>query len=692
VSGREGSIAYLLLRMEPEAGAAVKKVLSLQEAIVEHMPSMIIVKDPETLRFKWVNRPGAAFLGRSPDELVGSSDHDVFPEAQANFLESVGREALAQRKVVEVPDVRIETPGGDRWLNAKKIPILHDDGTPIGLLVLADDITERKRASEALRAQNAELVAREAELAAQKAELKQRNLDLARADQMKSNFLATMSHELRTPLNAVLGFADLLIADEYGALGPLQKPVVRDILVAGRQLLALIDDVLNLSKIEAGRVEVRATAVDVGQLVTHACTMVASLAEARSIDIVNRVPPGVHRANADPTRVLQVLNNLVSNAVKFTPDGGTVVMEASDTAEEVRIAVTDTGIGIAPEDGPRLFAPFSQLDSGYARHFQGTGIGLSICKHLVERMGGEIGFTSEAGKGSTFFFTLPTAPAGRLASSDPLGGATMAPPPPSSSRAGATVLLVEGEERGGSGLQEGLEREGYRVTRVTSGEAALTAIDEVRPAVLVIDLALPGMSGQQLIDEVRASLSWGNTPIAVLSAVDLEGEERTRLNETVQIIGRPGDASRSELFAQMAAIVPRNRPRVLLVDDSEMNRKVIRAMLQRTHCEVTELADGESALRAAAAEPAPAVILMDIQMPGMDGLVATTRLKADPATRAIPVIAVTAHAMEGDAERALAVGCLAHVSKPVARVKLFLALDLALGGAAWRSLPSLEDG
>ena len=430
-----------------------------------------------------------------------------------------------------------------------------------------DEISAKARAIEAA---HAALLIKHQALAAERAEVAARNAELTRASRMKSSFLASMSHELRTPLNAILGFSDLLLSGDYGPLDPTQAPVVQEVRAAGHQLLTVINDVLDLSKIEAGRIEVRALRVDVAEPVEQACSLVTSTARHRSVRIVNLVEEGDTFATADPDRLRQVLINLTSNAVKFTPDGGTVSIEASADAGRVRVAVTDTGIGIAKSDADKLFFPFSQLDSGHARRFQGTGLGLSICKSLVELMGGTIGFTSEPGRGSTFFFTLPAAEPRRILT--PLYvPAARATEPPTSFRAG----------------------------------------------------------------------------------------ERPSL-------------------------------RVLLVDDSEVNRKVIRAMLQRTACEVIEVGDAASGLRVAR-EQAPAAILMDIEMPEMDGLTATALLKADDATSAIPVIAVTAHAMAGDADRAFAAGCLAYVSKPISRARLYEALDLALGGAEWRGVRSPEE-
>ncbi len=563
----------------------------------------------------------------------------------------------------------------------------------------ARNVTEEQRlrdtlagANRALLSRNEELTAQEealraksAQLAENKTELTLRNEELARASRLKSDFLASMSHELRTPLNAVIGFSDLLLSSDYGPLTPRQRPAVVDVLAAGQQLLTLINDVLDLSKIEADRVEVCCASVDVAGPVSQAFNLMAGDARAHAITLVNHVSPGGPLACADPDRLRQVVINLVSNAVKFTHDGGTVTITAEETAGRMRVAVADTGIGIAPSDAPKLFSAFSQLDTGNARRFKGTGLGLSISKKLVELMGGEIGFTSALGEGSTFFFTLPLA-----RTSTPQGvppRRSSAPPGPQPRRSGSrpTVLLVDHEEGHAQLVEGGLRREGYVVARARSADQALAMIDEVKPGLFVLDLGLPDLSSFELIERIRAMAAHERTPIAVLSARDLGSEDKARLAAWVQLVAHRSESSQGGFFELLARLSV-SRVRVLLVDDSEMNRKVIRAMLQRLPCDVIEATDAASGL-AAARKHLPDVILMDIEMPGMDGLTATAELKADPLTKSIPVITVTAHAMTGDAERAFEAGCVAHVTKPIARVKLKEALDLALG-AGWSEAPS----
>ncbi len=570
------------------------------QAVFQGVPGLYLVLTPD-LRIVAVSDAYLAVTMTRREEICGRDLFDVFPDNPGDpaargaddLRASLGR-VLEGRVSEAMPILQydIRRPDGEfevrHWAPFNS-PILGPDGAVRYLVLRAEDVTaamdaratragleaqvaartrELGEANLALRAQNDALLAKEevlrarsAELAEKQGELSSRNDELLRASRLKSDFLASMSHELRTPLNAIIGFSDLLLNGDYGALAPRQASAVGDVLTAGNQLLALINDVLDLSKIEAGRMEVTVEPIDLGALVGEACLVVAGAARRTSIRITSEVQAGAITVAADPQRLQQVLVNLISNAVKFTPGQGDVRIRARAEDGHARVEVVDTGIGIAPEAARRLFTPFTQLENGLARRFPGTGLGLSICRRLVELMGGEIGLESAPGRGSTFFFTLPNA--GERAS--------FPPSPPSSKR-----------------------------------------------------------------------------------------------------------------VPDRASVPPSPpHPTILVVDDSEPNRRVLRAILRGVGCQVEEVDGGERAIAAARAKK-PDLVLMDIQMPGMDGLETTTALKADLATREIPVIAVTAHALPGDEERMLAAGCAAYVPKPVARAVLFEAMDRALGGPSWR--------
>jgi two-component system chemotaxis sensor kinase CheA len=531
--------------------------------------------------------------------------------------------------------------------------------------------------NEELRAQEEELRAQGEELVAQQGQLVERNAELARASRMKSDFLSSMSHELRTPLNAVIGFADVLLSGTYGPVAPEQRAAVTDIHAAGRQLLTLVNDILDLSKIEAGRLEVRPERVDLAHPAVEACSLLESLAARKGVSLDDTIPAGALFCVADGDRVRQVIVNLLSNAVKFTPRGGKVTLSARVERDRVRVEVADTGVGIAATDASLLFQPFSQVDRGAAAG--GTGLGLSICKRLIELMGGEIGFTSEPGRGSVFFFTLPVASG---------AGAPLRPPAPEPARhlehaARGTVVVVEDEPTDARVTEEVLAGGGYQVRAVRTGEEALDLLETVKPEVVVVDLGLPGMSGFALVQRVREKLD-GAVAIVVLTARDLTTDERTRLDASVDLVAQKGMMTGGGFLDAIGSLRGRTKRdrvtgggRVLVVDDSEVNRRVVKAVLSPAGYDVVEAPDAAAGLAIAREQP-PRIVLMDIRMPGMDGLEATRELAADPRTRGIPVVAVSAQAMAGDRDRALAAGCVAYVAKPIGRQELLDVVSAAI--------------
>jgi CheY-like chemotaxis protein/anti-sigma regulatory factor (Ser/Thr protein kinase) len=463
-------------------------------------------------------------------------------------------------------------------------------------------------------------------------------------------------------------------------------------LTAGRHLLMLISDVLDLSKIEAGRVDVKIAPLDLAEPVAQACGLLADSARKANVRLENRVATRAVVAVADPDKVRQVLLNLLSNAVKFTPAGGAVTVDATVQGERVRVEVRDTGIGIAAEDIPRFFQPFSQLDTGDARRFAGTGLGLSISKRLVELMSGEIGVESEPGKGSTFWFTLPvsveTQADASAAASPRLRSYRPASPTRGTPDAPPLVLVVEDAEPDARVIEASLTRAGYAVRVVRTGAEALRALEATTPGLMIVDLGLPDLSGAALVEQIRGRAALAEVPIVVLTARDLTSEEQAHFATQVDMVAQKGSVSRTDFLAEIAALCPppRREPsaplRVLVVDDSELNRRVLRAMLEAARCEVLEAPDAATGLRLAR-EQRPAVVLMDLQMPGTGGLAATRTLADDPATAGIPVIAVTAHAMTDNQERARAAGCVGYVTKPVARAELYAAIGRAIGQPGW---------
>ncbi len=374
---------------EADAGHERDKLLALNwflESIVEHIPDVVFVKDAATLEFVHVNRAAEALLGIGREELLGRGDHDFFPKEQADFFIATDRRVLNGKKLVTVDDEPIQTRAhGLRSLRTSKMPILDQRGEPIFLLGISRDITDEKQT----RARLEEAQAHE------------------RASRAKSAFLANMSHELRTPLNSIIGFTELLEDRVPGPLNDKQARYVANVLSSSRHLLHLIGEILDLSKLEAGRMTLRLAETDVAAAVLRVGAAVQPLADKKQIALRMDVHDLELSAMLDEQRFDQILYNLFSNAVKFTPDGGSIDVTARLDGDAIAISVRDSGIGIAPEDLERIFLEFEQADSSYTRAQQGTGLGLALTKRLVELHDGRIWVESTPGLGSTFSFAIP---------------------------------------------------------------------------------------------------------------------------------------------------------------------------------------------------------------------------------------------------------------------------------------------
>src|SRR5229473_2194548 len=355
-----------LARRAEELGAANHFL----DSMIENIPNMIFVKDAKELRFVRLNRAGEDLLGFTRDELMGKNDFDFFSTEQAEHFVSLDRETLRSGRLVDIPEEVIQTKNkGARILHTKKIPILDAAGEPSFLLGISEDITEARKAQEAVRK------------AQEEAE---------RANRAKSEFLASMSHELRTPLNAILGFSELLSDDSTDQFDTATRRRFLDqIHSSGQHLLQLINDILDLSKVEAGQMELQLRSVDLGSLIDEARETVEPLAQIKAIALDAEPGPELHLI-ADAAKVKQMLLNLLSNAIKFTPNGGSIQIRGRQVDSWVEIAVSDTGIGIAAEDLGRLFTEFLQLDAGPARQQEGTGLGLALTRRFAELHGGQV--------------------------------------------------------------------------------------------------------------------------------------------------------------------------------------------------------------------------------------------------------------------------------------------------------------
>jgi PAS domain S-box-containing protein len=505
-------------------------------------------------------------------------------------------------------------------------------------------------------------------------DLSHANAALEQASRVKDVFLANMSHELRTPLNGVIGLTESLREGVYGPVLDRQTQALDRIEESGRHLLSLINDVLDFSRLQAYELELDVDAIDLRAVCDAALSLVRPSALSRRLTFSTTFWSR-GRAYGDARRVKQVLVNLLSNAVKFTPDGGTIGLEVHDDADgrEVRVTVSDTGVGIAPDDLPRLFRPFAQVDTLLTRQQAGWGLGLALVRSFVELHGGAVSVTSEPGAGSRFTFTLP------VSAPPPQGAASRAQLHASNSPA---VFIVEDSPDVAALHGRYLRELGFSSVVSPDGVDAVARALDASARLVLLDLFLPDETGWDVLRELRRDARTADLPVLVVSAVERGREALARganaflrkpvardaLRRAVEVlraIPAATPASAPSRRPPALAPAPARRPRALIADDEPVNIETVADFLAARGFDVDIASDGLEAIARASACP-PDVILMDIQMPRLDGLAATRTLRASEAPgQRTPIVAVTALAMEGDRERCLAAGCDAYVSKPV---------------------------
>ena len=597
--------------------------------LFELNPQPAWIYDRETLRFVAVNRAAVDSYGYSRDEFLSMTICDIRP----------AEDVLELREAISL--LQNDIHSHEFWRHCKK------DGTTIQVeitsysltfdgrdadFVIAVDVTERERAQE----ERQEFTAT---LEAANRELELRNREVEHATNMKSKFLASMSHELRTPLNAIVGFSDLLSDELPGPLNAKQKRFVTHIKQGSAHLLQLINDILDLSKIEAGLLELRCEDFQVREALPEVLSTIRPLALAKNIrvDEIWDCDPAVY---ADRIRFKQILYNLLSNAVKFTPKDGSIEVSCRKNGNLISVSVTDTGVGIRPEDHAMVFEEFRQVEGSSVSAEQGTGLGLAITKRLVEQQGGNIVLRSELGKGSCFAFTLPCGAASQAVLSvdkpaNPASGIASPDRKP--------LILIVDDEMAARELMASYLESDYRIAMADSGTDAVKKAKELRPDAITLDVLMSGSDGLHALVALKAAPDTKNIPIIVVSIID-NTQVGFALGAADYLI-KP--INKQVLLESLRKHIPNPADEdspILLVDDDVNTLELLQETLRAGGYETQSVQRGDRALEVLASKLVGAVVL-DLMMPGMDGFEVIRHIRNQPSLKNLPVFVMTAKSL-----------------------------------------------
>jgi PAS domain S-box-containing protein len=655
-----------------EAAARISESESRLSAIIRNAKDAIYIMDTGG-RYRLVNPAMAELVGLDEEDILGKTDWDFLDPETAEHVRDID-ERVFNGAVVEEDSARV-LQGTERSLHIIKVPIRDGAGRVTGLCGVARDITERKRTMTQLAAANSRLeeaVAHANEMTA----------TAERAARVKAEFVANMSHEIRPPMNGVIGMTGLLLDTELNAE---QKDFARSIRSSGEALLTLVNDILDFSKIEAGKMQLEMVEFNLRTLMEETTELLAPRAHEKRIELVCLVPLEMpEHLRGDPGRIRQVLTNLLGNAIKFTERGEVIVearvMEETEREVRVRLSVQDTGIGVPRDKQGTIFESFTQADAGTTRKYGGTGLGLTISRQLTELMGGEIGLESEPGKGSEFWVQLPIE---RVE----VNTARRRHP---SSLHGMRVLIVDDHDMNRRVLRGQLSAWAMRPEEAENGVQAIAALRRAAAndpfRVVLLDLQMPEMDGEETARAIKADATLSHTPLILLSSAGATGpsaemkakgfaawatkpvRQSQLLNALVSVFGWPAAEDRRMPSRRLATMLekPLEGMRVLVAEDNTVNQRVALRILERLGCRADAVANGAEAVAAIERIPYDA-ILMDCHMPEMDGYEATAeiRRRESGTDRHMPIIAMTANAMQGDREICIAAGMDAYVAKPV---------------------------
>ena len=622
-------LAYMLVRRDKVRRDRVSK----EQARLANYNNLLVESTGEGIfglnlrgECTFLNAAGARTLGVKVEDILGKRMHETthhtnadgtpYPLEQCPIYETAktGKGCRIDGEIFWRPD------GTSFPVDYSAFPI-RNDAQVEGVVVAFSNITLRKRVEDELKR------------AIEEAETAKANAEAANV--AKSQFLANMSHELRTPLNAVIMYSELLQEEAVDRGVESFVPDLEKIRAGGMHLLALVNGVLDLSKIEAGKMDLYLETFDIKSMIGDVIATVEPLIQKKSNKVGFICPPDMGSMYADLTKVRQVLFNLLSNASKFTDHGKvgvTLAREGQSETGKIIFKVTDTGIGMTPPQLEKLFQPFTQADASTTRKFGGTGLGLAISKRFCEMMGGDISVESEMGKGSTFALTLPVRVAKKNATNPESKGSTAAPAP-----GATTVLIIDDEPSVRDLMSKSLASEGIYTVTAVDGEDGLEKARELRPDLIFLDVMMPRMDGWAVLGALKADPRMADIPVVMLTIVS--DTEMGYVLGASEYLTKPIDRDR------LAGVLSKYRPKtaariVLVVDDDDATRQVLRRTLGKQGWTVLEAENGRVALERLE-NNSPSLILLDLAMPEMDGFEFLGALRADKDRSAIPVVVLT---------------------------------------------------
>ena len=534
-------------------------------------------------------------------------------------------------------------------------------GASIFFLAGIANLQQKRQIIRALESEHAREVA---ELTRLTLELKQRSDELVEAsqraldaDRLKSQFLANMSHELRTPMNSIIGFSEILIERLDQKIDEKHVSFLRHILTSGQHLLSIINDILDLSKIEAGKMEIYAEKFEIAPVVEGVCAVVRGMGRSKVPLFAVTIPPNLPPIETDLAKFKQILYNLLSNAVKFSPGSAPISISAihvGDASDQgtISVSVRDEGIGIDPSNHDVIFHEFRQIDGSERREFGGTGLGLALVKKFVQLQGGWVRVESTPGKGSTFTFTLPVRSRAAVVSATP-------DLPPVEPRA-EKVLVVEDDAQAYALISSALGSAGYLSIRARHGEEALHLAREMQPIAVTLDLVLPGLDGWEVLKTLKSDPATCDIPVVIISRVD-ERDLGVALGAQDYFV-KPVDRDRLLDRVRQLTTTNKSKARLLLIDDDASLHELLDEELTTHGYTIESAFTGESGFAAAKAS-APDVIILDLMMPGMSGFEVAGLLKDEPSTARIPILVLTSKEISADDRRELQSKVAAYVQK-----------------------------